>query len=54
MRELAEQRAIQSEERTAQEALMRELAEQRTAQEVAKMEIIAAKLRELNIDIDLL
>ena len=68
MRELAEQRAIQSEQRAAQEALMRELAEQRAAmealrrelaeqraaQEIARMERVAAKLRELNIDIDLL
>jgi Uma2 family endonuclease len=61
MRELAEQRTAQetlmrelAEQRADREALMRELAEQRTAQEVAKMEIIAAKLRELNIDIDLL
>jgi hypothetical protein len=61
MRELAEQRADRealmrelAEQRADRETLMRELAEQRTAQEVAKMEIIAAKLRELNIDIDLL
>jgi len=50
----SEERAIVLEQMAAQETLMRELAEQRTAQEVAKMEIIAAKLRELNIDIDLL
>lgn len=45
MREIAEQRV-------AQEALMRELAEQKAVQQAIKMERWAAKLQELNIDLD--
>ena len=45
MRELAEQKV-------AQETLMRELAEQKAVQQALKMERWAAKLRELNIDLD--
>jgi hypothetical protein len=59
MRQIAEQRAIQFEQRAESEAEMRQIAEQRAIQfeqraesEKLAREKLAAKLRELNIDPD--
>jgi len=66
LREQAEQKAVIAEQRAdqeaflreqaqqeaAQEAILRQQAEQRVAQEVLEKERLAAKLRELNIDLD--